>query len=58
MSYTYNVTSATKGVTIIVTEVKSSKTKVFTLVTPSVETAEKFMQSLTDVQFKDMLGAK
>lgn len=58
MSYKYNVTSATKGVTIIVTEVKSGKTKEFTLVTPSVETAEKFMQSLTDVQFKDMLGAK
>lgn len=58
MSYTYNVTSATKGVTIIVTEVKSGKTKGFTLVTPSAETAEKFMQSLTDVQFKDMLGAK
>lgn len=58
MSYTYNITSATKGVTIIVTEVKSGKTKGFTLVTPSVETAEKFMQSLTDVQFKDMLGAK
>ena len=58
MSYTYNVTSATKGVTIIVTEVKSGKTKVFTLITPSVATAEKFMHSLTDVQFKDMLGAK
>lgn len=55
MSYTYNVTSATKGVAIIVTEVKSGKTKGFTLVTSSVETAEKFMQSLTDVQFKDML---
>lgn len=55
MSYTYNVTSATKGVTIIVTDVKSGKTKEFTLVTPSAATAEKFMHSLTDVQLKDIM---
>lgn len=56
--YSYEVRELTKGVSIVVSDVKSGKTKVFTLVTPSVETAEKFMQSLTDVQFKDMLGAK
>lgn len=56
--YSYEVRELAKGVSIVVSDVKSGKTKEFTLVTPSVATAEKFMQSLTDVQFKDMLGAK
>ena len=53
--YSYEVTELTKGVSIVVSDVKSGKTKEFTLVTPSVATAEKFMQSLTDVQLKDIM---
>ena len=53
--YSYEVTELTKGVSIVVSDVQSGKTKEFTLVIPSAATAEKFMHSLTDVQLKDIM---
>lgn len=54
MNYTFEVMQCDECVLVVVMRLNDRKIKQFKITSTSVDNAKKFMQSITEQQFKDM----